>query len=448
MDEKTVKSEVTPLLKKEQSGVVQLLKSFVLLKDSPRDFFITIPIIILMTSTYQTLMIASTLYMIEIWGFSDILAGTIFASYGVVGTVYCFFVGTIPDWIGVKSTYILVSVLGLTGYISLIFVPVVFIQIILLLFVVLTSNLIFFACHKLAIAKLTTLTTRPAGFSLYNACVHISGLTSGIYVDSILTLNGENKLSFQLVFGICALFFGISLLLSFALDRANLHEENLQNTNPSIFSMLKEIYILKRFWRLLTLILLTVLIRTAFVHSMATLPIYMHREIGSDSHYGIIFALESIFLIIFSLSMTFIVYYMSLYSTLILAGVISTISPLILIFGAEYWAILVFVILVGLGEGICTPRMIEYTKQVALQGREGVFMSLNTISLVLSLTVSGLSSGWLLGEYCPSEGERNCWIMWYIISGICCIGTLLMVILRPYIEQPSEEAEPNCWVRK
>jgi len=332
----------------------------------------------------------------------------------------------------------------LTGYLMLVFIPQPVIQIITLLFVILSANLAFLACHKLAIAKLTTIQTRPAGFSLYNALVHVSGLMSGIYTDLILSLNGENKLSFQLIFGICALCFLLALFLSLTLSRANLHEEETNKKSESLISMLKEIYVLKRFWRLLTLILLTVIIRTAFVHSMATLPIYMNREMGSDSHYGYVFAIESIFLIIFSLTMTFIVYYMSLYSTLIVAGTISTAAPLILVFGANYWTVFTFAILAGLGESICTPRMIEYTKQVALQGREGVFLSLNTISLVLSLTVAGFSSGWFLGEFCPDDGERECWAMWYLISGICLIGTLLMVFLREFIEQPKDELQPNC----
>ena len=148
-------------------------------------------------------------------------------------------------------------------------------------------------------------------------------------------------------------------------------------------------------------------------------------------------------------SFTFLIYYFSNYSLLIIGAVVSSVAPLIFVFGSGYLYVIVFVIVVSIGESIHVPRFVEYSVSIAPAGKEGVFLAVAAAPLPLGLIISGLSAGFLLSEYCPEDGERDCWAMWAIISGLSAIAPVFMMIFRPKLEQPQHEPQPYVsWSKK
>jgi hypothetical protein len=52
----------------------------------------------------------------------------------------------------------------------------------------------------------------------------------------------------------------------------------------------------------------------------------------------------------------------------------------------------------------------------------------------------------MLDKFCPENGERECWKMWIVISGFCALGTLLLVLLKPWIEVRMDHEEIDPYV--
>mmetsp|Transcript_17178 Transcript_17178/g.17094 ORF Transcript_17178/g.17094 Transcript_17178/m.17094 type:complete len:205 (+) Transcript_17178:661-1275(+) len=186
-------------------------------------------------------------------------------------------------------------------------------------------------------------------------------------------------------------------------------ELDINTEKESKWQAFKAAFAYKSFWRLMGVAFCFSLTRTVYVHVVYTLPLYMERDLGSDSQFAFVIGFIQLMQIIFTPIMTVMVYYYDKYTILIIGGFFCAISPLVLIFGGNYFTILTFAFILSIGDSISFPRLIEYTLEQAVPGREGSYFLLSSFPLTVGSMIAGLSSGLLLGEYCPEDGENRCW---------------------------------------
>ena len=163
---------------------------------------------------------------------------------------------------------------------------------------------------------------------------------------------------------------------------------------------------------------------------------------GDDAHFGFVMAYRSILMMIGAVMFTSCIYYISNFALIWIGSVLAALSSLILLFGASYFTIGVFVTFISIGESIWAPRMMDYTLELAPQGRQAFLLSTTGIIYAGSGVIAGIVSGFLLDEYCPKDGERECWKMWLIITAITFIGPLLMLVFWSCLKQPLYEDNP------
>ena len=75
------------------------------------------------------------------------------------------------------------------------------------------------------------------------------------------------------------------------------------------------------------------------------------------------------------------------------------------------------------------------------KGREGTFMAISHGLFFFVALLSGGVSGWLLGYFCPAEGERNSELMWLIIALFAMLSPVLMIVFRKFSEIPTNEIQ-------
>ena len=137
----------------------------------------------------------------------------------------------------------------------------------------------------------------------------------------------------------------------------------------------------------------------------------MYRDLGKGAHFGYMMAGHQLVLIIATPTLTFLLFYFTPYSLLLIGSLISTSSVLVFLFGSNYYTIAIFVMIISLGEAIYSPRLVDYTLSVAPKGKEAVYIGIANVPNFLSLLITGISSGILLYTVCPAEGEKDCKIM-------------------------------------
>jgi len=107
-------------------------------------------------------------------------------------------------------------------------------------------------------------------------------------------------------------------------------------------------------------------------------------------------------------------------------GVQGSVSP-------YYVMILLFVVLLSVGESLWSPRLYEYTAAVAPKGQEASYMSLSYLPFFVAKFFAGMLSGLWLTRYCPETGPRDSGMLWLNIALTTMITPVGLLVLRRYI---------------
>ncbi|OMJ73035.1 hypothetical protein SteCoe_28362 [Stentor coeruleus] len=450
-----VVKETTPLKENEEydkdytapTNLEQFNKSFSELLNLPRDFWLLLVSKIANFTAFNLLALSAMIFVIEVHSFTDLEAGIIMVILGLSATIYSMLFGFVPDYYGVRVSLTICNVLGCIGFGLLCIFSNRYWQIGIIILFIMLSVAVSVPGTKMAVKRYTNEKTRSIGYSVYYLAYYGSGAIAGLMIDLILSIGSENMATFRIIFGISTGMLFVAALITIFLRQLDVHtrgEEEIavRPSSSSVWEHTKSILVLKSFWRFIILTLLIILSRCVYYHIELTLPVYMYREIEDGAHFGYMIVLHELIMIIGTPSLTILVYYFNNYSLLLLGAFISGLSPLILLFGSGYFYVSMFVIVASIGESIHAPRFIEYTLGVAPKGKEGIFLAVAASPLPLGLIISGISAGFLLGEYCPDDGERQCWMMWLIIACISLVTPVAMVVLRIFLEQPLFEPQP------
>eukprot|EP00946_MAST-07B_sp_MAST-7B-sp1_P002590 g2590.t1 len=163
------------------------------------------------------------------------------------------------------------------------------------------------------------------------------------------------------------------------------------------------------FWRFFLFVFLLTGVRTVYRHLEATFPKYMRREMGEHVLFGTIMAINpGIVIILVPVISPMMQKYKSFW--VILAGAaITSIAPLWLVLGPSYTTAILFIATLSVGESLWSPRLYQYTMEIAEKGREGTYISLGNVPNFLATLTAGVMSGYLLEKYCPAPDDKYGW---------------------------------------
>ncbi len=125
------------------------------------------------------------------------------------------------------------------------------------------------------------------------------------------------------------------------------------------------------------------------------------------SHIGLIMAYCSLVMMGGAVIFTSMIYYFSNYTIIWIGSMLAALSPLILLFGANYFTICVFASFINIGESIWAPRLVDYTLELAPLGRQAFFLATTSILYSGSSVIAGLTSGFLLGNSALKMEREN-----------------------------------------
>lgn len=232
------------------------------------------------------------------------------------------------------------------------------------------------------------------------------------------------------------MFSLFSILISSILNLKTVEEpitEEIRHSNiHSVFS-------LRNTWKLLLTGITTAVIRIPFISIYTILPRYLDREF-KDTYYWVILLSSFILVSMLTMPLSIISYYTNPRISLIVSGMISSICPLIMWLGTEYYTVLPYVYLACLSEAILSPQLAKYANALAVEGKVGDFMSLSTSSFFLAVCMSSGLSLYLLDEYCPQKGGGTCEVVWFSLSVVAVAGTVSHFLIGLVMSQPLEKS--------
>jgi MFS family permease len=218
------------------------------------------------------------------------------------------------------------------------------------------------------------------------------------------------------------------------------------------------------FYQLLAFLGLIAFLKLIFMQMYYVFPTFGIRELGEGAPVGRLWNVNSILIIFLAPIIGALTQRFSAYAMVVVGGIISAVSVFIMALPTAwfkgmaeglcgdliahsylglagnvnpyYVMIVLFVVLLSIGEAFYSPRVYEYAAAIAPKDQEASYAALSYIPFLLAKLLIGTFSGFLLAEYCPAEGPRDSGTMWLIVAltaSICPIGLL---VFRRYIRLP------------
>ena len=420
---------------KKQSNSMQLFKnSFSDLYNSSIDLYYLFGVSFLETIGILTIMTGLSIYLTQVRGLSDIVAGSIIAGYGLTSFIYSILIGSLIDKYGLKSCLVSGNFIVLIGFILIVLIKSIVLQVVFMLTFISIGSSIVLPCLKVGVKYYTNESARSLGYSVLYLIIFAGGAIAGIFVDISLTIGGHNYDTYLKI-----LYTGIGLLSVSFIFSLFMRDTIREVQAKSPLEITKEVIFDKAFWRFIVLILLLVIVKSLFNHLTITLPIYMYRDVSTEAHFGIMLAVHKVIVVIFIPILTSLVYCTTCYNLLIIGSLISACSVIPLVIHSSYLTVVLFVIIVSIGESIYAPRLIDYTLSIAPKGKEGTFLAVASSPLMLGMIIAGIVGGSLLNRFCPSHGHKDCGYMWGIIGLGCLLTPAVMIVFRGFLEEKPKE---------
>ena len=469
----------------------KVLDGFTSLKGSPNELWIAFTLKFLDSYSYFSFSVIMTLFLSEDFGYSDYQAGTIYGVWGALVTLFGLTTGPIIDKLGVATS---LRIGFLISFIAKCLIFITSSRVNLLLAIVLLSygNCLGIPVLTVGIRRYTNSDNQGFAFGLFYVIMNLAALLSGPTVD-FCTIYFANKMKddqqqdngrlledmnnndnlvpewsftgYRLVIliGIIANIAACLITLSVkeikvssppTTSSSSLGRRNQNNTTSNndsgtetfqpVKASTKEIFIetihSPDFWRFLVVCMITINIRMIFRHLDATLPKYMVREFGENVAKGSIYAINPALIMILVPIISAATTKVDPLIMIHHGCYISALSVFFLVMSTSITSCIFFVVVLSIGESIWSPRLYDYTMQIAKEGREGTYMALSSAPLFLAKLPVGMMSGYLLQKYCPEEGPRNSKMMWLIIGLTTVVSPVLLTLCWGYISRRSSSS--------
>jgi len=239
-----------------------------------------------------------------------------------------------------------------------------------------------------------------------------------------------------------------------------------KNTLMATFQKMKDVFSEKAFWMFIFMLGMTIFVRLVFEHFHYTFPKYGIRILGEGARIGSIYGVLNPVMIVFLVPLVAAVtkkiscYKMMLAGTLIsaLAVFIAAIPPEHFAFLMDSWVgelifnrwlkvplerqmpiyftLMAFVIVFTIGEAFWSPRLMQFTAQIAPVGKEASYIALGVLPWFAARFFSGAISGFLVSNFTPEglppgiENYPNHYMVWLIVGGMALLTPIALIVFR------------------
>ncbi len=251
----------------------------------------------------------------------------------------------------------------------------------------------------------------------------------------------------------------------------------IKNTSCDICKTISKVASEKYFWIFIGMLSIAVPVRTVFFHFHYTFPKYCIRVLGEGAKIGSIYGVLNPVLIV--LLVPLVAYFskkVSSYKMMIWGATVSSLSCFIAVLPGEwfshwtdsvlgelifikwlgmapdmtalmqnpptpiYWPLIIFICVFTVGEAIWSPRLMQFTAEIAPKGKEGTYIAMSVLPWFASKFFVGPMSGLLVSAYTPLDpitkkamaSYPDHWMVWIWIGGTAVITPIGLIVLRKW----------------
>lgn len=432
-----------------------------------KAFWVANSVELLERLAYYAVFIVITLYLSNVWGFSDIEAGVISGTFSACLYLLPTFAGALSDKIGFRSAIIIAFLLLTLGYGGLGVLPT-FLEsaglvtygmtttfsglnesylrwsIVPILVLIVIGGSFIKAVISGTVARETTSETRASGYAVFYMMVNIGAFTGKTVVDPLRKSMGDQGLIYINYFStIMTLLALVAVFFFYKSAKTDGRGKSFAEIGRGLLKVLGNA-------RLIILILIISGFWMIQSQMYATMPKYVIRMIGAEASPGWYANVNP--LVVFVL-VNFITSFMkkrTALTSMTIGMLIIPLSALVMSFGTQIGTENVmglhpvaFMMIIGIAmqavaECFISPRFLEYFSLQSPKGEEGLYLGFSHLhSFVSYLFAFGLS-GFLLEKYCPdprnfstpeayTAATQHAHYIWYVFVAIGLISAVALL---------------------
>jgi len=466
---------------------------FAVLKDAIPELWIVFAIKFLGIAAYGLTNLTLVLWLQSDLGYDDQQALPLVAAWSVLITVCTLFVGSLTDVLGTRRTLFLGTGVCIAGRLVMTLTTVKWLVLGAGLMPLAVGEALGAPVLIAAVRRYSNTRQRSISFSLIYTMMNVGFLMAAWLFDLIRKTYGERghvnlaglHLSTYRTLFLASLILEVMMLPFVYWLREGVEATGQGpklapvNPTPSGGNFLRAIGSTAReaaqgtrrlfaslwrqagFYRLLVFLSLIAFLKLIYKEMDYVYPIFGIRELGPGAPIGMLWGLNSLLVIPLAPIIGALTQRFSAYTMVIVGGLISVASIFIMamppawfapmangLFGnvighgylrlhgsvhPYYVMIVLFVLLLSIGEAFYSPRVYEYAAAIAPRGQEASYGALSYVPFLLAKLLIGIFSGQWLMRYCPPAGPRHAQTLWLIVALLGLIAPIGLLALRPYI---------------
>lgn len=433
-----------------------------------KAFWVANSVELLERLAYYAVFIVITLYLSNVWGFSDIEAGAISGLFS--GTLYLLptFLGAYSDKIGFRKAIIIAFALLTLGYLGLGALPTMLAgaglvtygvetvfsgldesvlrwTIVPVLVLLVIGGSFIKSVISATVARETSSETRARGYAIFYMMVNIGAFAGKTVVDPLRKSMGDQGLVYLNFFA--ATMTAIALVAVFFLYNSAKHEGEGKTLRELMQSMMKVLTNVK----LLVLILIISGFWMIQSQMYATMPKYVIRMIGQDASPGwyanvnplVVFVLVNLVTSLMKKytalrSMTIGMLIIPLSALVMSMGTLVGKDPILGLHPVAFMMV-VGIAMQALAECFISPRYLEYFSLQSPKGEEGLYLGFSHLHSFISYLAAFGLGGYLLDRFCPDPrlfendeayhaATAHAHYIWFVFVGIGFISAIALLI--------------------
>lgn len=423
---------------------------------------------------YYAVFIVITLYLSNVWGFSDIEAGIIAGLFSAMLYLLPVFAGAIADKIGFRSAIILAFSLLTIGYAGLGILPTMLESaglvnyemtttytglkesylrwtIIAPLVIIVIGGSFIKSVISGTVARETTPENRARGYSLFYMMVNIGAFTGKTVVDPLRRSMGDQGLVYLNFFSAAMTLLALLAVYFFY------KSAQTEGKGKSFAELGRSLGKVMLNGRLMLLILIVSGFWVIQSQMYATMPKYVIRLIGEGASPGWYANVNPLVVFVCVNFITSLMKKKNALTSMMIGMFIIPLSALVMSLGTQVGNDLIlglhpvaFMMIVGialqaLAECFISPRYLEYFSLQAPKGEEGLYLGFSHLHSFFSFLLAFGLSGFLLDKYLPDPrlftdeagildqtayalASQNAHHIWYVFVGIGAISAIALVL--------------------
>lgn len=437
-------------------------------KKFTRAFWVANSVELLERLAYYAVFIVITLYLSNVWGFSDIEAGIISGAFSATLYLLPTFAGAISDKIGFRTAILLAFFLLTLGYGGLGLLPTLLESaglviygttttfygleesylrwsIVPVLLLIVVGGSFIKAVISGTVARETTTENRASGYSIFYMMVNIGAFTGKTVVDPLRKSLGDVGLVYLNFFAAAMTLLAlITVFFFYKSVQTSGQGKSFTEIGKGLIKVLSNV-------RLLILILIVSGFWMVQSQMYATMPKYVIRMIGEDASPGWYANVNPLIVFITVNFITSLMKKRTALTSMTIGMLIIPFSALVMsggtLIGNEHvlglhpvaFMMIIGIAMQALAESFISPRYFEFFSLQSPKGEEGLYLGFSQMHSFFSYLFAFGLSGFLLDKYCPdpkgfdspeayAAATQHAHYIWFVFVGIGLISAISLLI--------------------